>query len=87
VRTAVLVAVVLATAAGRSFDNVARVTLLRGDLSATLTLPAQPGRVDARSPRVAGPTIVVRTLVFTDAGCKTVRWRSTNGGRSWRPLA
>jgi hypothetical protein len=63
------------------------VTVLRGDLSSTLSLPAQPERVVARSLHVARPTIVVPTLVFTDAGRKTVRWRSTNGGRSWRAIA
>jgi hypothetical protein len=75
----------LQTSAGRSFDNVARVTILRGDVSSTVTLPAQSGRVLARSLSVEWPSIVVRTLVFTDAGRRTARWRSTNGGRSWRP--
>jgi hypothetical protein len=74
------------TSAGRSFDNVAHVTVLRGDVSSTLTAAA-PGRILARSLRVTWPTIVVRTLVFTDAGRKTVRWRSTSGGSSWRALA
>jgi hypothetical protein len=74
----------LQTSAGTSFDNAARVAIVRGGSTTTETLPEQPGRVVARSLTVTWPTVVVRSLVFTDRGRKTVRWRSTNGGRSWQ---
>jgi hypothetical protein len=74
----------LLTAAGRSWDNAARITILRGDMESTITLPATSGRVLARALTADWPKIVVRTYVFTDRGRRTVLWRSTNGGESWQ---
>ena len=75
---------ILLTAAGKDWDNAARLAVIRGDSATTLVLPAESGRVTARSLQVTWPTVVVRTYVYTDDGRRTVRWRSTNGGKSWR---
>jgi hypothetical protein len=76
--------VALLTDAGKSWDNVARVAIVRGKRISTATLPDEIGQVTARSLSVAWPTVVVRTYVFTDRGRVTVHWRSVNGGKSWR---
>jgi hypothetical protein len=74
----------LLTESGHSWDNNLRIALLRGDTDSTLDLPDEPGRVLARALTVDWPTLVVRTYVFTDDGRRTVSWRSTDGGKSWR---
>ena len=74
---------VLLTEAGKSWDNNARVAVIRNGSAASLMLPAEPGRVTARALQVMWPTVVVRTYVYTDGGRRTVLWRSTNGGKSW----
>jgi hypothetical protein len=74
----------LLTDEGRSWDNSARVVVLRGDSRSVLALPSLGGRVLARALTVAWPTVLVRTYVFTDLGRRTVLWRSGNGGKSWR---
>jgi hypothetical protein len=76
--------VALLTDAGKSWDNVPRVAIVRGKRISTDTLPDEVGQVTARSLSVAWPTVVVRTYVFTDRGRVTVHWRSVNGGKSWR---
>ena len=78
--------VVLLTAAGKNWDNTARLALIRGGSVTSLLLPMEDGRVTARSLQVAWPTVVVRTYLYTDEGRRTVRWRSTNGGRTWRAV-
>jgi hypothetical protein len=77
---------VLLTATGHGFDNSARLELVLGDTVSTVTLPALAGRVEARALTVSWPDVTVRTYVFTDEGRRTVRWRSTNGGKSWRAV-
>jgi hypothetical protein len=73
----------LLTESGHSWDNEARIAVLKGDTDSTLDLPDEPGRVLARALTVDWPTLVVRTYVFTDDGRRTVSWRSTDGGKSW----
>ena len=58
--------------------------MTRQRLVGEFVLPHEPGRVIARALQVMWPTVVVRTYVFTDGGRRTVRWRSTNGGKTWR---
>jgi hypothetical protein len=75
----------LLTASGRSWDNDAHVVEVKGESDATIALPQEPGRVLARALTVNWPSLVVRTYVFTDDGRRTVSWRSTDGGKTWRP--
>ncbi len=75
---------VLLTQAGKDWDNAARLALIRAGSATTVVLPDEAGRVTARAVQVAWPTVVIRTYVYTDEGRRTVRWRSTNGGKSWR---
>jgi hypothetical protein len=73
----------LLTEAGHSWDNDARIVVLRGDTDSTLVLPEEPGRVLARALTVNWPDLSVRTYVFTDDGRRTVSWRSSDGGKTW----
>ena len=75
---------VLLTQAGKDWDNAARLAVIRDGSATTLVLPDEVGRVTARALLVTWPTVVIRTYVYTDAGRRTVLWRSTNGGKSWR---
>jgi hypothetical protein len=76
---------VLLTEAGKDWDNDPRLSVIRGSSATSLMLPDEAGRVTVRALQVAWPTVVIRTYVYTDDGRKTVRWRSTNGGKSWEP--
>jgi uncharacterized protein YndB with AHSA1/START domain len=75
----------LLTASGQGWDNDAHVVEVKGDGDATIALPPEVGHVLARALTVNWPSLVVRTYVFTDDGRKTVSWRSTDGGKTWRP--
>jgi hypothetical protein len=75
---------VLLTESGRSWDNNARIVKLKGDSAATIALPDEPGHVVARALIADWPDLTVRTYVFTDDGRRTVSWRSTDGGKTWR---
>jgi hypothetical protein len=75
----------LLTASGQAWDNDAHVVEVKGDSDATIALPPEAGHVLARALTVNWPSLVVRTYVFTDGGRKTVSWRSTDGGKTWRP--
>jgi hypothetical protein len=75
--------VVLLTGAGHSWDNDARLAIVRGKQVTSVALPDEPGRVLVRAITVRWPSIVVRGYLFTNAGRRTLHWQSADGGDTW----
>ena len=79
--------VALLTSAGRGWDDAPRLAFVRRGAVSSIELPEVSGRVLVRSLTVQWPQLSVRSFLFTDAGRRTVFWRSRDGGESWTKAA